>query len=179
MEADRDARFRALATHCAPRLASYLRRRSFSLTPSDVEDLVEETLVIAWTRLDDVTVGAEMPWLIGVARNVLNNARRAETRRRHLLSRLRPPAHEPSADAALIAQDELRRAIADLSEIQREVLLLHYWDGFSTEEIATIVGIPVGTVAVRLSRALQNVRRHMQRTSSSDVKSGSTSTRES
>jgi RNA polymerase sigma factor (sigma-70 family) len=76
----------------------------------------------------------------------------------------------PSAEGIVIAHDELRRAVAALSATSREVLLLHYWDCFSADEIATIMGLSTGAASVRLTRAAQSVRAAVENASNSDVK---------
>ena len=149
----RDARLRELARQCSPEVARYLRRRAYPLTDADVEDLVEEVLEIAWRRLDDVPLGAELPWMIGVARNVLNNARRKDSRRRRQLLQIRPHGLESSAEENVVANEQLREAVASLSALDQEVLFLHYWESFDTDDIATVLKISKGASATRLSRA--------------------------
>ncbi|WHP17872.1 RNA polymerase sigma factor [Cellulomonas sp. ES6] len=83
-----DERFAALfeRTH-RPLLAYALRRVS---DPADAADVVAETFLVAWRRLDDVPAGeAARPWLFGVARRVLANHYRGERRRDALADRLR------------------------------------------------------------------------------------------
>jgi len=97
-------------TH-GPLLAYAVRRVA---DPADAADVVAETFVVAWRRLDDVPTGqAARPWLFGVARRVLANHYRGERRRLALADRLREqvveavPAHEPDDPVLLRAMDAL------------------------------------------------------------------------
>lgn len=153
MRAPREERLRQLARQFSPEVAKYLRRRAYPLNDADVEDLVEEVLEIAWRRLDDVPLGAELPWMIGVARNVLSNARRKDSRRRRQLSQIRPHGLASSAEENVVAIEQLLAAVASLSASDQEVLFLHYWEGFNTDAIATVLKISKGASTTRLSRA--------------------------
>jgi RNA polymerase sigma-70 factor (ECF subfamily) len=169
MDPSREARLRTLAHEFSPAIANYLRRRAYPLTESDVEDMVEEVLLVTWRRLDDVTEGFELPWMIGVASNVLNNARRKHSRRRRMQSKLRPQPDASSAEDVVVANDQLRRALNRLTPSEREVLLLRYWDGFDVPAIATILSISPGAAAVRLSRSAERLREGFHDASPIDV----------
>ena len=99
------------------------------------------------------------PWLLGIATNLLRNERRAERRTLEALARLQPLLAMRYITTAgsrrswpHIARG-LRACWRRLDGDQRDVLLLYAWAELSYEEIATAVGIPVGTVRSRLSRA--------------------------
>ena len=160
--ASRERRFRALADEATPHVGAYLRRRLYPLSPADLDDLVEEVLLVAWRRLDDVPVDAPIPWMIGVARNVLRNAVRKHRRHAEVESRLRPPAPRAAAEDVVIADEGVRAALAALSEDDRDVLLLRAWDNRSVAEIAIIYAITPNAAAVRLSRAEDRFRRHFE-----------------
>ena len=85
-----DDRFARLVREHSGEVANYLRRRLYPLSGADLDDLVEETMVVVWRRLDDVPDNAERPWIIGVARNILRNARRSQNRRHAFESSLAP-----------------------------------------------------------------------------------------
>jgi RNA polymerase sigma-70 factor (ECF subfamily) len=152
MSASRENSFRALAYASLGPVAAYVRRRLYPLTEADLDDVVSETLVVAWRRFDSVPE-PDVAWMIGVARNVLRNQQRARRRRDSAEAKVRPSDVTASAEDVVIADDTIRRALAQLSDGDREVLLLSAWDGLSTPEIATVVGISPETAAVRLSRA--------------------------
>ncbi len=160
MSASRENQFRALANSALGPVASYVRRRLFPLTEADLDDVVSETLSVAWRRFDAVP-DADVAWMIGVARNVLRNQQRARRRRDAAESRVRPSDVSSSAEDVVVADDAVRRALARLSEGDREVLLLSAWDGLSTDEIARALSLSRDTAAVRLSRATSRFRELM------------------
>ena len=146
-------RLEHMAAEYSQEVANYLRRRLYPLSPSDLDDLVEEVFVVAWRRLDAVPHDAELPWLIGVARNVLNNARRSHGRRANFVATLSPAPDVASAEAHVVADEAVRGALESLAEADREILLLHFWDGLSADQLATVFSITTNAAAVRLSRA--------------------------
>lgn len=158
MGSPEEERFARLVHEHATAVANYLRRRLYPLTPSDLDDLVEETMVVVWRRLDRVPVDAELPWMLGVARNVLRNARRSRNRRSTFEATLRPPSVDPSAEELVVADDSVREALASLSEDDREILLLNAWDGLDTHELGAYLVISTNAAAVRLSRAQSRFR---------------------
>src|SRR5271163_1359883 len=109
-------RFARLVREHSPAVGNYLRRRLYPLTTSDLDDLVEETLIVVWRRLDRVPEDAELPWMLGVARNVLRNARRTKTRRSAVEARLTPTGDDASAEEHVIADEGMRHALASLSD---------------------------------------------------------------
>lgn len=151
-------RFSRLAREHSTAVGNYLRRRLYPLSPADLDDLVEETLLVVWRRLDSVPEDGELPWMLGVARNVLRNARRSKNRRSAFEATLRPAFSEPSAEESVIADASVRDALAALSEDDREVLLLHVWDGLDTHQIGEYLVISTNAAAVRLSRAQRRFR---------------------
>src|SRR6266511_3820793 len=87
-EANRQERFRLIYQANSPPILGYVLRRTQS--PDDAADVVAETFLTAWRRLDDLPRGLEARlWLYGVARRVLANHRRGERRRLRLTERLR------------------------------------------------------------------------------------------
>jgi RNA polymerase sigma-70 factor (ECF subfamily) len=158
VEPTREERFRVLAHRFAPDVGAFLRRRSYPLSEADVEELLQSVFVVAWRRLDDMPVDKELPWLISAARNLMNNARRSHSRRQALRARITPRGDEPSAEDFVIADDSLRGALKELSASDRELLLLHYWEGLEATDIAIVLGISPGAAATRLSRAASRLR---------------------
>jgi RNA polymerase sigma-70 factor (ECF subfamily) len=156
----RERRFRVLALEATPPIGAYLRRRLYPLAAADLDDLVEEVLLIAWRRFDDIPSDAQIPWLIGVARNVLRNAVRKQRRISTLESHLRPASPDAAAEDYVIADLSIREALSSLSDDDREILLLHFWDGRTSLEIGVIFGITTNAAAVRLSRAQDRFRRN-------------------
>jgi RNA polymerase sigma-70 factor (ECF subfamily) len=159
----RERRFAALAQEAAPVVGAYLRRRLYPLVLADLDDLVEEVLIVAWRRFDDIPDEAQIPWMIGVARNVLRNAQRKSRRQDETVGRLRPGGVGDSAEEIFVADEGVRVALGALSEDDRDILLLRAWDNRSVEEIAGAYGITPNAAAVRLSRAEDRFRRHFEK----------------
>jgi RNA polymerase sigma-70 factor (ECF subfamily) len=135
-------------------VGNYLRRRAYPLSLSDLEDLVEETFVVIWRRLGDVPSGVgERPWIIGVARNVLHNAQRANRRRRRHEALILARGEAPSAEDEAIADISGRAALMALRAADREILALHYWDGLDLGDLSLVLGVSENVAGTRLSRA--------------------------
>ena len=160
MRVQRERRFRAVTDEAAPVIGAYIKRRIYPLSYSDVDDLVEEVLIIAWRRLEDIPAGAEVPWLIGVARNVLRNAHRKFRRGEAVVAAQPHPHYDASAEDNVIADEAVRAALAALSDDDRDIVLLHAWDGRSAADIGVILGITPNAAAVRLSRAQDRFRKN-------------------
>ena len=130
-----EARLESIFRRYYHAVAAYVRRRG---EPELVDDVVAETFLVAWRRLDDIPDDA-LPWLLGVARKTLATQRRSATRRRFLLARLEDKQHHPDASDTgepLGVAD----ALAQLSEKDREAITLIAWDGLSPREAAAALG---------------------------------------
>ncbi|MET9268342.1 sigma-70 family RNA polymerase sigma factor [Kribbella sp. NPDC003557] len=135
---------------------------------ADAADLVAETFLIAWRRMADVP-GEPLPWLYGVARRVLANHRRGETRRHGLADRLRDdlrtlPAEPETALELRHAADVFRQ----LSRPDRELLSLVAWEGLDTAQLAAALGCSRSTAAVRLHRARRRLDRLLNHSASGE-----------
>jgi RNA polymerase sigma factor (sigma-70 family) len=135
---------------------------------SAAEDVVSLTFLEAWRLRDriDPDGGSLRPWLLGIATNVARNLRRAARRHEGALTRL--PASEAVPDFAESVSERVddaerlaavRTALAALRPGEREVFTLHAWAGLTYAETAEALGIPVGTVRSRLSRARRKLAR--------------------
>jgi RNA polymerase sigma-70 factor, ECF subfamily len=129
-----------------------VRRYVWRRDPAHCEDVVAETFLVAWRRLDDVPADAR-PWLIGVARNVRLNVHRSARRQDSVSQRLSesPAAGEPPEIESV--SDAVKQALSTLSEPDREVLLLSVWDELDRSQIARVLGTSRSNVSVRLHRA--------------------------
>ncbi len=160
---------RAAFDRLAGRYRAALRAMAF-LRTSDREaaqDLAQEALTRAWEALPALREpGAFLPWLKRIAaRACLDWHRPARPEPLSLdgegLSRL-PAEAALQPLAVLLArerQQELRRALASLPDVNRIALLMHVWEGASYEEIAAFTGVAVTTVEGRLYRARKQLRR--------------------
>jgi RNA polymerase sigma factor (sigma-70 family) len=133
----------------------------------DAADVLAETFLIAWRRLEDVPRGdGARPWLLGVARRVLANQRRGARRHFGLADRLGRELAGRLATVDEASETDLlvRRALASLSERDREVLMLAAWEGLSPAEIATAIGVSRVTARSRLHRARRRLRAELAAT---------------
>ena len=143
------------STHQA--LLAYAVRRVAD--PADAADVVAETYLVAWRRLEDVPSGEEArPWLFGVARRVLANLYRGDRRRTALAERLRESLSEIASPTDL---GPVEIAMAALRPDDQELLRLVAWEELARDEIALVLGIPRATVRVRLHRARQRLAAQM------------------
>src|ERR1700690_230685 len=157
MGSPQDDRFCRLVHDNSSAIGNYIRRRLYPLTLADLDDLVEETLLVVWRRIDDVPQEAELPWMIGVARNVLRNARRSQYRRTNFESTLSVPADDPSA-AALVVAASVRGPLLALNADDREGLMLNAWDGLDPHALGVALSITTNAAAVRLPRGQARFR---------------------
>jgi RNA polymerase sigma factor (sigma-70 family) len=138
----------------------YLARR---VGRAVADDLAAETFVLAFERRAVYRPQAEraLPWLLGIAVNLLAHHRRSEARQLRALAaagslEARPVAvPEAAADAT---SPRLVAGLEQLDDYDREALLLYAWAELRYEEIAQALGIPVGTVRSRLNRARRKLR---------------------
>jgi len=133
---------------------------------SQAEELTAIVFLEAWRRRRHVRLERDeaIPWLLGVATNVLRNARRSQRRHRAALERLpRERVEDFALDVEERLDDERRmravlRALRKLAPADQDVLALCIWEGLSYEQAALALGTPVGTVRSRLSRARSRLR---------------------
>jgi RNA polymerase sigma-70 factor (ECF subfamily) len=144
---------------------NYHRILGFALRrvqPADAADVVAETFLVAWRRLDEVPEGeAARLWLYGTARRVLANHARAARRRERLaakLDELPQPAGEPATGSEEL---DVSAALARLRPADRELLALAAWEELTAAEIAVVVGRSAGAVRIGLLRARRRLAREL------------------
>lgn len=155
-DVDREARFRRVCeAHTAAVLAYALRRTS----RDDAADVVAETFLVAWRRLDDVDERTVLPWLYAVARNVLLSQQRATRRQQAIAERV--AAALPEAGEMPSRSPRVLDALAALSEGEREVLMLAAWEELSSSEAARVLGCSATAYRIRLHRARKRLRERL------------------
>ncbi len=125
----------------------------------DAADLLGDTLLVLWRKARAVPadeVEARM-WLYGVAKRVLSTQRRGRRRRSALTEQLRSQLHA-EAQATEHAGPDLSAALEELHPLDREIIRLVHWDGFTQVEAAQHLQLPEGTVRSRHHRARQRLR---------------------
>lgn len=165
MAGDRVALAALVTRHHTP-LLGYLYRLVGGNRPL-AEDLVQETLLHVLRQHTYLADRPFKPWLYRIATNLArDHFKSAEVRQREqsgdaeeLLLHLRDDDPGPEARALAAEQGgEVRAALARLSEEYRAVVILRFYQGFSLQEIAETLQIPLGTVKSRLSVGLHRLR---------------------
>jgi RNA polymerase sigma-70 factor (ECF subfamily) len=138
------------------------------------EDLVQETYLRAARAANRLSADDNLRnWMFVIMRNAwLNQVRREKTGPRFVdFADEDPTIDDWQADAdsnpqvvylRKLERDEVRRAIESLPATYREIVLLRDIEGFSYQEIATVLGCPAGTVMSRLGRAREKLRQHLK-----------------
>lgn len=127
---------------------------------STAEDLTSVVFWETWRRRGDVAAGELKPWLYGVATNIVRNQWRSTRRYRKVLERLHAERDSDDFTDELAARVDAERAIqpvlAELRKLprrERDVVALCVWQGLSSAEAATALGVPAATIRTRLHRA--------------------------
>jgi len=134
--------------------------------PTEAEDVTQEAFVKAYRSLDRFRPEAPFrPWLLRIVRNQALNRVRGTARRDRLAVRVgKDPVSGdavPSPETVVLTEDERSRLLAvvdDLPGRYRNVIVHRYLLDMSEVETSVILGIPVGTVKSRTSRALERLR---------------------
>ncbi len=140
-------------------ILAYALRRVES--PEDAADVVAETFLVAWRRLEEAPVDARARlWLFGVARRVIANLHRSQRRRTRLGDRLAEALRTELATRPAPAGEaaEILRAMGGLDDDDRELLLLVSWEELSPGEAAAVLGISSLAARSRLHRARRRLR---------------------
>ncbi|MFF5189438.1 RNA polymerase sigma factor [Streptomyces sp. NPDC000345] len=141
---------------------------------SAAEEVMSETFLAAWQGRGDVEAegGSLRPWLFGIATNKARNADRGLRRRLAFLARRAPEAEAEAVgdfaedvagrvdDARRLA--DVQRVLGRLRRHEREVIALCVWGGLDYAQAAEALGVPVGTVRSRLSRARARLRKFVE-----------------
>jgi RNA polymerase sigma factor (sigma-70 family) len=164
---DPRVRFERVFDECFDTIHRFLSRR---VGRELADELAAETFAEAyrvWARFDGTR--APLPWLYGIATNILRHHYRDEKRMLHAYYRtgIDPVLEDVESDRvqrldASLESRRLARALADLRVEERDVLLLFAWGDLTYEDISDALSIPIGTVRSRLSRARAKVRNFLQ-----------------
>ena len=139
--------------------AAYNLARWLMRNDQDAEDVIQESFLKAFKAQESFRGSEAKTWMLAIVRNTAMDFRRRL--KPGLAVSLGDQGHEPEDDSpnpesALIAEsrrEQVRHAISHLAEEFREVIVLREMEGLAYKEIAAVLGIPMGTVMSRLSRA--------------------------
>ncbi len=159
----RKERFEAVAAGLVEPLRRFLARRT---DPATADDVLAETLLVCWRRLDDLPA-EPLPWAYGVARNCLANATRGVRRQARLAARIAtvdPPAAATAGPGADDGGPDLAEALDALREEDAELLRLWAWEQLTPAEIAAVLDITPNAASIRLHRAREKLREALRKT---------------
>jgi RNA polymerase sigma factor (sigma-70 family) len=148
--------------------AAYNLARWLVRSPSDADDIVQESCLRALRFFDGFRGGDSRAWLLKIVRNTcyswVRKNRPTELSDEFDESLHSPPTDTPGAEAAMISRaesDRVRRALEALPVAFREVIVLREIEELSYKEISDLTGTPMGTVMSSLSRARQKLREEL------------------
>jgi RNA polymerase sigma factor (sigma-70 family) len=169
VDAQRRAAFEQFFRETRTDLFAYALRRSAD--PADAADVLAETYLIAWEKMDSLPKGKRARlWLFGVARNVLLRGASGAGTRRLLKDRIATELRRVAGDQESVVDAELAEVLAaalgSLTIRDREIVMLTAWDGLTPKEIATVLGTSANAVRIRLHRARVQLKRELDSASS-------------
>lgn len=160
MGSNTDARFEALYRAHAREVHGYCLRRT---SIEEAKDATSEVFVVAWRRFEDVPYGDDaLPWLYGVARNVLGNRARSFRRRDRLAAKAAAHHDEtvPGPEPQIVRNeqhDELLRALSKLSDKDQEILRLVEWENLTRDKVAEMLFVSRSAIDKRIARAYKKM----------------------
>ena len=134
-------------------------------SPSDAEEVLQETFVRVWSRAEtyDARLGSPAAWVVRIARNrAIDRLRARQTR-----SDVNAPA--PVADSAASERElptamAVRGAVAALPAAQRTLIEAAFFEGYTHQELSARFGVPLGTVKTRIRSGLLSLRVRLEQT---------------
>ncbi len=163
-QGDREA-FAALFRHFAPRVKAYLQRAGGEA--EGIDDVLQEVFATIWRKagLYDSRRASAAAWIFAIARNrridAFRRQRRPDFDPEDPAFRPAPPVEGEEAVAVQQRTEAVRAALARLSDEQRTILHLSFYQGESYADIAVRLGIPIGTVKSRARLAFRRLRDHL------------------
>jgi RNA polymerase sigma-70 factor (ECF subfamily) len=151
---DAVGRFTAIYDEFHPRVYAYAVSRTGRQL---AEEVASDTFCVAWRRFGDLP-SQPLPWLLGIARNVLRESYRAQAKQSSLDAELKTWVSEAELTSADVGESVVERvqvlqAMSRLSSGDREVLTLVAWHGLSAAAAAKVIGTSKATYFVKLHRA--------------------------
>ncbi len=158
----RDAKFRSMYAQSFDAVARYCLRR---LPEQVAQDAVSDVFLTAWRRFESMPSGDEsLPWLYGVAKNVVRNIDRSNRRSLRLAAKFKAQARypEPSLETQVVRNEQDQELVAALETLRpedQEVLRLRAYEGLSVKQVSFALGCSEEAAKKRVSRALDRLRK--------------------
>lgn len=149
-----DRHFESVARYCLRRLPEQV-----------AQDAASEVFLTAWRRFEYMPSDDEsLPWLYGVAKNVVRNLNRSQRRSLRLSAKFKAQPHypEPSPEIQIVRNEqdtELVAALETLKPDDQEVLRLRAYEGLSMKQVSIALGCSEEAAKKRVSRALARLRK--------------------
>jgi RNA polymerase sigma-70 factor, ECF subfamily len=160
------AAFAALFDAYGPRVKSFMMRKG--ATAEQAEDLVQETMIAVWSKAQMYVAerGSVTTWIFTIARNLrIDRLRREKTSLYSDIEDYDAESLDPQQDDALSRLQEdgyVAKALAQIPEEQRELLILSYVEDLPQSEIAKRLQIPLGTVKSRMRLAYRRMKKLLE-----------------
>lgn len=124
------------------------------------EEVTQDAFLAVWRRATDYSVerGRVLPWLLTIARNRAIDELRRRRPRAEQVELTDDAALQPGLEEVSLRRLQIRRALADLPDAQREALELAYYGGMTQQEIADYLKTPLGTIKTRMRLGLLRLR---------------------
>jgi RNA polymerase sigma-70 factor (ECF subfamily) len=166
-KATRDARVHSMVNRYFETVWRALRR--LGVPEAAADDAAQQVFLVASRRIDEIEEGGERAYLLGIGLRVASDMRRAASRRRGLLdvlvvesSTARPLAPAPDE---MVDHKRLRvllvSCLDEMPDKLREAFVLFEIEELGAPEVAKLLDVPVGTVASRVRRAREHIRKNL------------------
>ncbi len=161
--------FGVLMSRYQPKLLRYGRK--FLSDNAPIEDAVQEVFIKTYENLQSFDATRSFsPWIYRIAHNTFVNALRTISRQpfiavdvdlfaSHAAYEIDPAADEEREQM----RSQVERGLQELPPIYREIIILYYLENLSYRDIANVLHVPVGTVGIRLRRAREALKLHVER----------------
>jgi RNA polymerase sigma-70 factor (ECF subfamily) len=169
-EAAREERLRSMVVAHLNAVWRSLRR--LGVPAAHLDDGVQQVFLVASRRLDEIVLGGERAYLLGIALRVAADARRAQHRRREVsmeglasdqpAPELSVPQHPEEVLDKKRALAQLRACLDEMPQKYREAFILFELEELDAPEVARILRVPIGTVASRVRRARDRIRNYFK-----------------
>jgi RNA polymerase sigma-70 factor (ECF subfamily) len=143
--------------------------RKFISNNDNIEDIVQEIFIKVYQNIKGFDTNRKFsPWIYRIAHNAFVNRLRTMDKEPLLFFEFDTLLNHPIYEDPAIKEKEneetrvlLDKGLEKLSPVYREVLVLHYFEDLSYQEIADVLHVPIGTVGIRLRRAREILKKHI------------------
>jgi RNA polymerase sigma factor (sigma-70 family) len=150
------------------RVLRYVQRRVDDR--GTAEEIAAETFLVAWSKRGQVEIS--VPWLYRTAANKIGDHYRRSQRKRAAEAALARRAEEAPEEVSPLDRLALTSAIDSLTEKEREVVMLTYWERLPAKQVAEVMGGSESSIWVTLTRARTKIRKHLNDSSESATGGG-------